>query len=47
MKIHNPLYVPFAIALAIYVGLANHNGWSLIKTVAARTLPHGPSTQHK
>lgn len=47
MKIRNPIYMPIALALAVYVAMANHNGWSLIKSVAARTWQHGPSTQHK
>ncbi len=47
MKIRNPIYLPFALALTLYVALANHNGWSLVQSVAARTWHAGPSTQHK
>ena len=48
MKIRNPLYIPFALALVIFLALANHNGWSLIQALAARTWQHtGPNTQHK
>lgn len=48
MRIHNPIYLAFALATAAYVGLANHNGWSLIQTVASRTWQHSiPNTQHK
>jgi F0F1-type ATP synthase membrane subunit a len=48
MKIRNPLYAPFAIALAVYIALANHYGWGLIQSIASRTWQHStPSTQHK
>ncbi|HZQ48382.1 MAG TPA: hypothetical protein VFC07_15300 [Verrucomicrobiae bacterium] len=48
MKIRNPIYLPFAVALAVYVGLANHNGWSLIQSLASRAWQHStPNTQHK
>jgi len=48
MRIRNPIYLPFSLALLIYVALANHNGWSLVQSVAAQTWQRiGPSTQHK
>ncbi len=48
MKIRNPFYLPFALLLAGCVAVANHNGWSLFESVAARTWrPHGPMTLHK
>ncbi len=48
MKLRNPIYLPFALALAVYVGLANYNGWSLVQTVASQTWRHlAPNTQHK
>ncbi len=48
MRIHNPIYLAFAVAMATYVGLANHNGWSLIQSLASRTWQHStPNTQHK
>jgi len=48
MKIHNPIYIPFALILAVYVVLANHNGWSLYQSFAANTWRHfTPNTQHK
>jgi hypothetical protein len=48
MKIHNPLYLAFAVALAVSVGLANHQGWSLLQSVASQTWQHSePGTQHK
>lgn len=48
MKIHNPIYLPFALALAVYVTVANHNGWSMIQSVASHTWRHfTPNTQHK
>jgi hypothetical protein len=48
MKIRNPIYLPFALALAFYVALANHNGWSLVQSVGSRTWQHViPNPQHK
>ena len=48
MKIRNPIYLSVALALTVYVALANHNGWSLVQSVASRTWQRlGPSTQHK
>jgi hypothetical protein len=48
MKIHNPIYLSLALILAAFVGVANHNGWSLLDTVASRTWQHfNPATQHK
>jgi hypothetical protein len=48
MKIRNPIYLTFALILAGYVGLANHNGWSLIYAAASHTWQRSnPSTQHK
>lgn len=48
MKIRNPLYLPFALALIVFLALANQNGWSFIHTLASRTWNHGnPNTQHK
>ncbi len=48
MKIHNPIYLAIAMALTMYVALANHNGWSLVQSVAANTWQRlGPQTQHK
>ena len=48
MKLHNPVYLPFALAITIFVALANHNGWSVVQSVATGTWRHlGPSTQHK
>jgi len=48
MKIRNPIYLPFALALAVYVALANHNGWSLIQSLASHTWQRSyPNTQHK
>jgi hypothetical protein len=48
MKIRNPIYLPFALFLAAYVALANHNGWSPLQTLAANTWQHlNPNTQHK
>ena len=48
MKFRNPIYVPFSLALLIYVALANHNGWSLVQSVASQTWQRiAPATQHK
>lgn len=48
MKMRNPIYLPLALALVAFLGLANHNGWSLLQTLASRTWQHSnPSTQHK
>ncbi len=48
MKIHSPIYLAFALAVALSVALANANGWSLFQSVAARTWQRAlPSTQHK
>ena len=48
MKIRNPFYLSVALVLMVYVALANHNGWSLVQTVAANTWQRlGPNTQHK
>jgi hypothetical protein len=48
MKIHNPFYLPFALAVAMLVAMANHNGWSLVQSVATNTWRHvAPNTQHK
>lgn len=48
MKIHNPIYTIFALLMAGYVAVANHNGWSLVQSVARHAWPRGyPSTQHK
>jgi len=48
MKIHNPVYLPFALAVTLLVAVANHNGWSAVQSLAARTWQRlNPSTQHK
>jgi len=48
MKLRNPIYLTFALILAAYVSLANHNGWSLLYSVASQTWQHSnPATQHK
>jgi hypothetical protein len=48
MRIRNPFYLPFVMAVIIFVGLANHNGWSLVQSVATNTWRHlNPNTQHK
>ncbi len=48
MKFPNPVYLSFALAMTLYVALANHNGWSLIESAASHTWRHlGPNTQHK
>jgi hypothetical protein len=48
MKLHNPIYLPFALVITILVALANHNGWSLVQSVAAGAARHlVSSTQHK
>ena len=48
MRIRNPFYLPFAIIVMIFVGLANHNGWSLVESVGSQALRHlNPNTQHK
>ena len=48
MKIRNPIYLPFAVAIVIFLALANHNGWSLVQALASRTWQNSnPSTQHK
>jgi hypothetical protein len=48
MKLRNPIYLSIALALTVYVALANHNGWSLVQSVAANTWQRlGPHTQHK
>jgi F0F1-type ATP synthase membrane subunit a len=48
MKIRNPIFLPFALALTIYVALANHHGWSLWQSVASNTWQRfTPNTQHK
>jgi hypothetical protein len=48
MKIRHPVYIPFALAVVVFVAAANHNGWSLIHSVALRAWPRSTSaTQHK
>jgi hypothetical protein len=48
MKIRNPFYLIFALATTMSVAVANHNGWSVLQSVAARTWQHfNPNTQHK
>lgn len=48
MKPRSPIYLSFAFALVVYVGLANHNGWSLVQSLAAGTWQRSfPNTQHK
>jgi hypothetical protein len=48
MKFRNPVYVPFALLVAILLGLADHNGWSAVQSLASRTWQRFyPSTQHK
>ena len=48
MKIRNPLYLAFVLAVTAFVALANHNGWSLVESAAAHTVRRlGPNTQHK
>jgi hypothetical protein len=48
MKIRNPIFLPFALLLMGSVAMANHNGWSLVSTIARHTWQRAyPSTQHK
>ena len=48
MKLRNPIYLPFALAVVFFLMLANHNGWSLVQALAARTWQRTvPNTQHK
>ena len=48
MKIRNPFYLTFALAMALSVALANHQGWSVVQTLVSRAWqPTGPNTQHK
>jgi len=48
MKLPNPIYLSFALALPVFVALATRNGWRLVEAAAAHTWRHlGPNTQHK
>jgi hypothetical protein len=48
MKIHTPIYLPFALAIALTLALANHNGWSMVQSLATRAWQHSTlNTQHK
>ncbi|HWW00924.1 MAG TPA: hypothetical protein VNZ64_14605 [Candidatus Acidoferrum sp.] len=48
MKLRNPVYLPFALAVTLLVAMANHNGWSVVQSLASSTWQHlNPSTQHK
>ncbi len=48
MKIRSPIYIPYALAVVILLALANHNGWSVIHSIASRTWQRtDPNTQHK
>ncbi len=48
MKIRNPIYLPFAVAMAVLVAVANHNGWSFVQSLASQTWQRSnPNTQHK
>jgi hypothetical protein len=48
MRFRNPIYIPFALAIALALALANHNGWSLVQSLATRAWQHStPNTQHK
>jgi len=48
MKIRNPIFLPFALALVLYVAMANHYGWSLVQMVATNIWQRfTPNTQHK
>lgn len=48
MKLRTPIFLPFALALAFGLAMANHNGWSLVQALAARTWQRTvPNTQHK
>ncbi len=48
MRIHNPIYLPFALAIALALALANHNGWSMVQSLATHAWQHSaPNTQHK
>jgi len=48
MKIKNPLFLPFAVALLFYLATANHYGWSALNALAAKTWQRfNPATQHK
>ena len=48
MKFRHPIYLPFALVLAVLLALANANGWSLVQSLASRAWrPATPNTQHK
>jgi hypothetical protein len=48
MKFRNPFYLTFALLVAAFVATANHRGWSVMQSLAARTWQHSsPNTQHK
>ena len=48
MKLRNPIYLAFALAVTLMVAFANHNGWSVIEGMGSRTWQRlYPSTQHK
>lgn len=46
--IRNPIYLTLALAMLLYVAMANRHGWSLAQTLVSRTWQHSnPATQHK
>ncbi len=48
MRIRNPVYLPFALLVILFLALANHHGWSLTNSlVTGAWRPGHPATQHK
>ena len=48
MKIQNPFYLSLAVAAVLFLGTANHLGWSVVQTLASHTWQRtDPNTQHK
>ena len=48
MKFLHPIYLPFALTVTLFLAVANHNGWSFVKSMpwnAGRHPAHG--TLHK
>lgn len=48
VKIRTPFYLLFSLLLSAYVAVANHNGWSPLRSLFSPTSQRGyPGTQHK
>jgi hypothetical protein len=48
MRFKTPVYLAFGTVICLYLAVAGHRGYSVVKTFSpSRLLPHSPATQHK